>query len=170
VIDAGGGPARPPLVIRSPARQVGAAAFLLLAVAVGAAFSEAPKGSKGNPWVAALFGLVFAACALRLAAVRVRASGDGVLVRNTWHTRRISWWDVTEVQVVAISGWRHPFLFPRPGAAVTLHLRDGDEILLQATIRRFRAGWTRDTYGPPFDRWLAAIQTFRMPHQQVSWN
>ena len=169
MIDAGREPPKPPLVIRSPARQVGAAVFLLLAVAVGAAFSEAPKGSKGNPWVAAAFGLFFAACALRLAGVRIRASSEGLLVRNTWRTRRISWFDVTEVQVVAVSPWRHPFLFPRRGAAITVHLHDGDEVLMQATLRHRWDGWTRDTYGPPFDLWLATLQKYRAPYR-VSWN
>lgn len=162
--------AKPPLVIRSTSRLVQGSALLLLAVAIGAAYSEAPKGSKGSPLVAAVLGLVLAGFAVRLGAVRVTASSEGLVVRNAWRTRRISWWDVLEIQVVALS-WGRTMrlgLFSRAATALTLHLRGGDEVLLEATVRR-RWRETGQTYGPPFDRWLAALGAFRAPYR-VSWN
>jgi hypothetical protein len=165
VIDAGrGAPANQPLVIRSTARLFAGALFLLFAVAIGAAYSEAPKGSKGSPLVSAVIGLALAALAIRVGAVRVRASADELLVRNTWRTRTIPWRDVAEVQVVQLT--RRSL---NRGVGITVHRRDGDEVLLEATVRhRFRDPG-RDTYGPPFDRWLAGLEAFRRPWS-ARWN
>jgi hypothetical protein len=165
VIDAGpGAPAKPPLVIRSTSRLVAGALFFLLAVAIGAAYSEAPKGSKGSPLLSAAIGLVLAALAIRVGAVRVRASADELVVRNTWRTRTIPWRDVAEMQVVQLT--RRSL---NRGVGITVHRRDGDEILLEATLRhRFRDPGG-DTYGPPFDRWLAGLEAFRRPWS-ARWN
>jgi hypothetical protein len=170
VIDAGpGAPAKPPLVIRSTFRMVAGGLLLLLAVAVGAAYSEAPRGSKGSPLVSAVVGLACAALAVRVGAARVRASTEGLDVRNTWRSRRIPWASVVEVQVVALSGRLGRARLPRPGAGVTVHLRDGDEVLLRATVRHHWRDRGRDTYGPPFDRWLAGLEAFRRPWS-ARWN
>jgi hypothetical protein len=142
---------------------------LLFAVGIGAAYSEAPPGSKGSPWASALIGLAFTALAVRLFAVQVRAGDDGLLVRNPWRTRRIAWREVVEVQVVALSSWRavRLLLFSRQPVGLTLHRRDGDEVLLDATVRR-RWRDAGPTYGPPFDGWLAALEDRR--RASARWN
>ncbi len=159
-----------PIVIRSTARQIWAATFLLLAVAVGAAYSEAPRGSKGDPWTAALLGLGLTALAIRVGTVRVCAGEEGLLVRNLWRTRRIRWMDVAEIQVVELTRpWRRPVFIRRGDLGITVHLHDGGEVLLDASVRARLRGTGSDTYGPPFDRWVAALEGFRAPYR-VSWN
>jgi hypothetical protein len=72
------------------------------------------------------------------------------------------------VQVVALSG-SQPARLRRPGTAITVHRRAGDEVLLEATVRRrFRDNGT-ETYGPPYDRWLAGLEAFRRPWS-ARWN
>jgi hypothetical protein len=50
-----------------------------------------------------------------------------------------------------------------------VHLRDGDEVLLKATVRHHWRDRGQETYGPPFDRWLAGLVAFRRPWS-ARWN
>jgi Bacterial PH domain len=81
--------------------RAGAAILIFAGIVVVLILSSALSGSQSAGL--RVFGIVVAgvvaAYAIRTAAVEVRVTADGVLLRNTFSTRRLRWDEISDVRV-----------------------------------------------------------------------